>query len=209
MVITAVEQYKKGKYKIYLNEEFAFLLFRAEVRRLGIEEGKELEEQVYQEILEEILLKRAKNRALYLLQAMERTEKQMREKLKDNLYPEEVIERVCIYMKEYHFLDDASYARRYVESRSLRKSRRQIQMELLQKGISSSLIREIFEETENHDLEAICALIRKKQSRACPFDEKQRQRLFQSLQRKGYPYEQIKRAFRECLEEPETGSSFD
>lgn len=201
MIVTAIEQYAKGKYKVYLNEEFAFLLYRAEIRRTGIEVGKELEECQYRVITEEILLKRAKNRALYLLQSMERTEKQLCEKLRDNFYPEDVIKSVCSYLKEYRFLDDESYARRYIESQALHKSRRKIQAELVLKGIPSALIKELLEETDDYEIEGICAWIRKKQTGSLLSDEKQRQKLFMSLQRKGYSYEKIKRAFRECGEE--------
>jgi len=37
MVVTAIEEYTKGKFKIYLDEEFAFVLYKGELRRFKME----------------------------------------------------------------------------------------------------------------------------------------------------------------------------
>ena len=82
MRVTAVTPVDKRKCKVFLEEEdFAFPLYRGEVERFHIQEGSELPETVYLRILEEILVPRAKERALYLLQAQGRTGAQMETKL--------------------------------------------------------------------------------------------------------------------------------
>ena len=72
----------------------AFVLYRGELSLCHIEKDQELPEAVYREIMDEILWKRIRMRCLYLLKSMDRTEYQLRTKLKQNLYPEELIERV-------------------------------------------------------------------------------------------------------------------
>ena len=47
MIVTAVIPVDKRKSKVFLEEGFAFVLYRGKVERFGIEEGKELEEAVY------------------------------------------------------------------------------------------------------------------------------------------------------------------
>ncbi len=50
----------KTKYKIYLNHQFAFVLYKGELRSYKISDGRELSEEELDEIREKILLKRAK-----------------------------------------------------------------------------------------------------------------------------------------------------
>ena len=74
MRVTAVTPVDKRKCKVFLEEEdFAFPLYRGEAERFHIQEGSELPEAVYLRIVEEILVPRAKERALYLLQAQGRS----------------------------------------------------------------------------------------------------------------------------------------
>ena len=42
MIITAIETWRKGKYLISLNDEPAFVLYSAEVKKYGLKEGEEL-----------------------------------------------------------------------------------------------------------------------------------------------------------------------
>ena len=55
MMVTSILPVDKRKSKVFLEEGFAFVLYRGEVERFGIEEGKELEADVYQRILTEVL----------------------------------------------------------------------------------------------------------------------------------------------------------
>ncbi|MFR7992092.1 MAG: regulatory protein RecX [Lachnospiraceae bacterium] len=86
----------------------------------------------------EQLVRRARERALYLLAAMPRTEQQLREKLQTSRagYPDDVINEVLEYVKERRYVDDAAYARDYLRARASKKSRRMIFLELQRKGIS-------------------------------------------------------------------------
>ena len=92
MMVTSITPVDKKKSKVFLEEGFAFVLYRGEVERFGIEEGKELEEAVYRRILDEVLLGRAKERALYLLKSSGKTESWMKKKLSDCGYPEDAVD---------------------------------------------------------------------------------------------------------------------
>ena len=81
MMVTAVIPVEKRKSKVFLEEGFAFVLYRGEVERYRIEEGRELEDTVYEEILRDILCPRSKEYALHLLKDSGKTEKWMKEKL--------------------------------------------------------------------------------------------------------------------------------
>ncbi|MBQ8185003.1 MAG: regulatory protein RecX [Lachnospiraceae bacterium] len=95
--------------------------------------------------------KKAKHRALYLLERMDRTESELRQKLAQNYEPD-VVEEALDYVKQYHYIDDLRYARNYIASKSQVKSKRQIEQELLlKKGVSKEIVEAAFAETEIQD----------------------------------------------------------
>ena len=113
MVVTKVEMLTRIKYKVYLDEEFAFVLYKGELSHYRIVEGTLLEEDTVQEILQKVICKRAKLRAMHLLEDMDRSESALREKLRQGLYPPEAVEAAISYVKSFGYLDDARYAENF------------------------------------------------------------------------------------------------
>ena len=77
---------------------------------MASEKMLKISEELYERILKEVLLKRAQARSLYILKSMDKTEAQMRQKLKEGTYPEKVIEEVIGWLYGFHYLDDRRYA---------------------------------------------------------------------------------------------------
>ena len=136
MQVMQISGLDKKRMRIFLEDGRSFVLYRGEVRRYSLEEGAELSDGQYEEICSEILKKRARRRTMHLLEKMDRTEAQIREKLRQGFYPEEIIEDAVAYVKGYHYLDDSRYAENYVRNQREKKSRRKIQMELMEKDMS-------------------------------------------------------------------------
>ncbi len=201
MIVTGLEAVGKNRSRVYLDEELAFVLYKGELSRYGIKEGAELSEDIYREILDTVLTKRAKLRCMNLLKSMDRTEFQLRQKLRQGDYPEEVAERAIAYVKKFGYVNDRAYALRYIESRQGRDARRQIACDLRQKGISQDIIQEAFEEAEPQDEEALIRrLAEKKHIDPRTADRKERQRLYGFLMRKGFSADAIGRALRENVD---------
>ncbi|MBR5510129.1 MAG: regulatory protein RecX [Lachnospiraceae bacterium] len=137
---------------------------------------------------QEQLLRKAKLKALHLLERMDRTEAQLREKLLAVEFEQEIVEQAIVYVKSFGYLDDERYVRNYIEYRSHQKSRRQLEQELqFRKGVSSELIQKVYEELEPTDeKELIRRYLEKKHYCSEVCDEKQKQRLIASLARKGF-----------------------
>lgn len=138
-------------------------------------------------------LRKAKLKALHLLERMDRTEAQLREKLLKAEFEPEFIEQAIAYVKSYGYLDDERYVRNYIEYRQSQKSKRQIEQELLyRKGVSKDLIEKVYEELEPTDeKQLIRRQLEKKSYDASLCDEKQKQRLIASLMRKGFHFHDI------------------
>ena len=75
MIVTKIEPCTKTKFKIYIDETFKFVLYKGEVSRFGIRIGEEIPPETEEKIRTEVLLKRAKLRAMHLLEDMKKWEK--------------------------------------------------------------------------------------------------------------------------------------
>lgn len=194
MIVMEIVPVDKRRSKVILDEDFTLVLYRGEIKRFGIEEGEELSEDTYQEILKDVLLKRARERVLYLLKASDKTEQELVRKLKEGGYPQEAIDYAILFAKEHRFINDENYGKRYVEYNSTRKSERQIQYELQKKGLDKEMIRDILEEQPVDEEAQIQAYIKKKRIVPEELDRKGRAKVISSLARKGFSYEAVTRA---------------
>lgn len=194
MVVTKIEPVTKTRFKVYVDEQFAFVLYKGELSRYRVVAEQEIEEEVFQKIKKEVVLKRAKLRALHLLNDMDRTESQLRTKLKQGLYTEDIIELTMAYVKSFGYIGDASYARRYIESRQRTKSRKEIYAELCKKGVArdeiDAAMEECYETTD--ETMAIKALLRKKRFEPESASDAEKQKIYGYLARKGFSYDKIR-----------------
>ena len=110
MIVTDIVELDKKRNKIFIDGEFAFVLYKGELREYGIKANAELSQSSYEEIVGTLLSKRAKLRAMNLLQKKDYTEKQLRDKLKEGLYPQELVDEAIAYVKSYKYLDDERFA---------------------------------------------------------------------------------------------------
>ena len=201
MIVTALEDYGKNRRKVYLDGQFAFILYKGELSACHIKEQEELSEEGYRQIIEEILWKRIRQRSLYLLMETDRTEQQLRLKLKGEFYPEELIERNIEWLYGFHYLDDERYAENYVRCHAGEKSRRQIYQELLQKGVNREIAEQAAAGIETcEEEEQIKKLIEKKKVDLTTASLKEKQKLYGYLMRKGFSSSEIMRVIKGIAE---------
>ena len=137
-------------------------------------------------------IRRARHRALHILERSDRTEQELRAKLERN-YRAEAVEDAISYVKQYHYLDDRRYAVNYLNSRGRVKSRRQVEQELLyKKGISKEILEEARTEAEPQDeREQIRRWMEKKQIHPETASQDELRKFYLFLMRRGFRSEDI------------------
>ena len=197
MTVTAIREITKSRVLVSVDETFAFVLYKGELRSYGLKEGQEITEEAYRDIMENLLPRRAKLRAMNLLKNRSYTEKQLYDKLKAGDYPEEIIEQALDYVRSYHYIDDRQYAEDYIEYHKESRSRSRILRDLVQKGISIELAGEVYEEKAGEDRtelekEQILNLMHNKNfiPNEATFEEKQK--FSALLYRKGFQVDTIR-----------------
>lgn len=198
MVITEIKEHNKTKYKIYVDYEFAFVLYKGELHKYKIKQGEEIPEQIYRELTTEVLPKRAKLRAMNLLTKRPYTEQKLREKLEEGLHSPECVDIAISYVKSFGYLDDKTFAMDYISYHMSMQSRRVTEQKLMQKGIDSKIIRECMEEMdtqlcETAEHEQIRRLFYKKFKGQAPQDCAEKTKMMNFFVRKGYSLSSVKR----------------
>ena len=196
--VTEYEALGKGKLRIRFDNGAELSLYRSEAKQFHLAKDAGIEEEMYRKLLDDVVAKRATKRAMHLLERMDRTEYQLRDKLKTGGYPEECIDAAIEYVKRYHYIDDLRYAYTYVRLHQERLSKMQIRMKLSQKGIDRELIAQALEEEyETEEIEQIRRLLAKKNYAGEAADEKEFRRIYQFLLRRGFRSNEIMRAMKE------------
>lgn len=134
--------------------------------------------------------KKARAKAMRLLEHMDRTEKGLYEKLKLAEFSERAIADAMAYVKSFGYINDLRYAETYLRTRLDAKSRQQLVMELMRKGVDRQTIDHAWEavsELEEPDERSMIeSLILKKYTPGTTLDVKAMRRLYGQLMRKGF-----------------------
>lgn len=203
MLITKMERIKKEFYRIDLDYEFAFALYSKEIKMFHLEEGIEIEESVAFTIEKEIVLKRAKKKAMLLLKHGDRTREELRKRLIEASFSASMAEQAITYVESYGYIDDNRYMENYVVFKKDGKSKKQIEMELIQKGIKKEEVTAYLEENEWDEGEVLRKLVEKRLQGKVPCEPKEMQKHYSYFLRKGYSYSLVRRVVEEYLEEIE------
>ena len=174
--------------------------------------------ELLEQLTPEELYRHAVNRALYILEHTDKSEADLRRKLKEGGYPEDIIGRALEYVRSYHYIDDERFALNYIRTHAAAISRRELVNKLLQKGISREDIDSAFIDFEEEQAElaarsaadglddpseerlsvgeqaAVNALRKKLNGRTLP-DDAAKQKVMAYMFRKGFGRDVIRRAF--------------
>ena len=199
MLITKLEPFG-SRVKIYINNDFAFVLYKGEISKYGLKEGEEIPSNTYSVIMNK-LFDRGKERALYMLDKSYKTKRYIMDKLKAGLYPESIIDKVVSFLEEINLINDLRYAEMYIDYKRASKSKKQIVQDLYVKGVDKKLIDQAFEESDFSDTESLKKYIEKRKNKYDLSDRKDIQKFYSYLVSKGYSYGDVKEALRDYIDE--------
>jgi len=199
MELTAAEPRRKGLVQIYLDGEAAVKIDAEIFLRSGLKPGDMLTDGELHELIRASDERRAREKALYLLEHRSHSKKELTEKIARTAASRPAAQAAADRMEELGLLNDEAYARDLARDLFTRKryGAMRVKQELKRKGIDGELIDELLEQYggEEAALENIRAVLDKKYA-GWEEDEKTRRRAFAALQRLGYSYGLIRQAMR-------------
>lgn len=145
------------------------------------------------------VLVRAQNAALGILGRKMLTCRELCDRLLKKGYEKEVAEKVVEEFLSVGYLDDRRYAELYLADgvNLSAKGLYRIRQELLRKGVSSSVIDQVFEDAEVNTKDSLIQYIEERQLLQGVHSRKDLEKLTARLVRRGYSLSEIK----DCLEE--------
>ena len=194
------------RVNVFIDGAFAFGLAADLAVEAGLHPGDELDEAAITRLLARDETRKATTAALRLLAHRPRAEGELTRRLRQKGYAQEAIDGAIAKLREWNYLDDADFARRWVESRQLHRPRgtRLLGQELRQKGVDAETIDEAIAEAAIDERADALHLARQKASSYAGLPpEVQRRRLSSFLARRGYGFDLVRRAVDEALGEDE------
>lgn len=195
MKVTKIEQQVKSKdrYSVFVDDKFAFGLSELGLINSGLKIGQELTKEELENLKDDAKLDKLYNQVLALIVRRPRSQWEIENYLKQKAVKEDTAQELVKKLESRGYIDDLDFARRWVNNRRLLKniSKRKLDIELRQKRVSSTIIKQIIGEDETSELEVLKReiVVKRKQSRY-----QDEQKLMQYLARQGYGYGDIKQA---------------
>lgn len=155
--------------------------------------NQEINEQELADLKHRAALDKAYNRALNLIMRRPRSQQELQQYLKRKDYDEELARAIIKKLESNGFVDDADFARRWIENRRLLKatSKRRLLQELRQKGVEQEIIDVALQADETDEQQVLKGLIARKRQQSRYKDDL---KLMQYLFRQGFDYGSIKTA---------------
>lgn len=199
MLVTEIKPQKRDetKYNIFIDGVYTFALPMQDILYFKLKEGEEVPEETVAYIRRNLIYIKAQDAALHYIGYKMRTTQEVRRKLQEKEYTEDVIDEVMEFLEKYGYVNDREYCEKYIcERLRLRpKSGYALKIELRQKGVAAGIIEEALSETQIDEARDALGWLEKK-AREWPPDEREKKRLQGFLLRKGYSYDVIREAFR-------------
>ncbi len=208
--ITAIKSQERDQERvnIFVDGEFAF----AVAAELAVLEDLRIGAEITPERIAELQIKdeqsKAVNSALVLLTTRPRSVKEIRTRLKQKGFSEPAIDAALTRVEGWNYVDDAAFARFWVENREANRprGRRLLEQELRDKGVDREIVRAAIDDAGLDERAAATELARTKmRSYARLEPEVIRRRLSGFLARKGYGFDVVKHVLSEVMSDPPGG----
>lgn len=199
MIVTDVSPFKGSMMCVELSggglaQEMKIYIHSEIIRKYNVAKGMELSEEEADRLIYENDLRRARERALYLMESRDHSYRELFDKLEKN-YSEDICFEVCNRLAEIGVINDRRYAeklcRHLFEVKKLGRYR--VKQEMRLKGLGSEIIEEAMENFSEEDepFERLEKLVEQKYERYLT-DRKGVEKVKNALARKGYSFGEIK-----------------
>ncbi|MGN0754461.1 MAG: regulatory protein RecX [Aristaeellaceae bacterium] len=201
-VITSIKR-ERGRYRVTVSDSQDVLVPLSLMGERPLKEGQPIDLEEYDNWLMVRQYRYALDRAVGYLAARARSKREIEQKLLQAGYRPCTVEMVLYKLEREHLLDDADFARQWVESRSMHQlGRNRIARELRRKGVSPEDAEEALGAIEEEDqLTGAIRLAEKAAARIKPGEDprKAAHRIYAMLSRRGYSWDTAREAVSQVL----------
>ncbi len=192
-----------GRYNIFVDGHYSFSLDEFQLVQYSLHSGQEIDEAKLAELQAESDFGKNYTRAVDLISRRLRSEREIRDYAGRKQWSKDNTERVIARLHNRGYLNDLVFTKAFVRSRqsAQKYSRRRIERDLVNKGISHRIIQQVLDEEAGmaDDNDALANLVAKKYHR---YDDINKLKAY--LARAGFRYDDINRAIKQYHEQQNT-----
>lgn len=195
----SVQKNNKKKVNLYIDDDFFCALTLESAVKHHLKSGIQVDTDKLNEIISQSQTQEAFQKATdYVLKNL-KTKRQVKDYLVKKGYSEEVAWQCVDKLKEYGYIDDVEFAKRYIEISSQKQGRRLTEFKLMQKGIKKEDIFLAYEQLDFDDSED-AKLVAQKYLKNKQITKETLAKAYRYLVGKGFNYDQITLALSEFEE---------
>lgn len=183
------------RVSIFIDGQFALGVARDVVDELGMQKDDVLDEAALADLVAREGLHKATSTALNFLAYRPRSEGEIRRRLRQGGFAEQTIGDTLDQLRDWHYVDDADFARRWIEHRAAHRPRgsRLLTQELKAKGIDQQVMTEAIEEAGLDEGADALAIARQRARQLADLEQDVRERRLSGfLARRGYGFDVIR-----------------
>ena len=184
------DQKKPGRVSVFVDKKYSFSCPELELAKLGLAIGQTLSTTQLARIKNQTEVAKATEKALDYLDLRPRSIFEMKAYLQRKGYDATSVDQAIAYLIDKQLLNDRNFAITWIENRKLLnpRSKKQLRLELFQKGLDRQLVAEVLVDYQDVDEETALKEIIEKRGRLYQDQAK----LISYLMRKGFNYRLIK-----------------
>jgi regulatory protein len=185
----SLQKNNKNRCNLFIDGEFYKGISLESVYKNRLKEGQEISLDKLDYILMENERNDALSKALNYISKTLKTKRQVFDYLTKKGYSEEISYQVIDKLKEYKYLDDENYSKRYIESINS-QGPKLVQYKLMGKGVKKQDIDKAFEDAEV-DYNAMALAVLEKYLRSKEITKENLAKAYRYLLGRGFSYEQV------------------
>ncbi len=196
----SVQTHNKKRCNVYVDNEFFCGMSIETAVKNRIKVGQDVEIKKLEQFVLESEQHEALTKATDYISKSLKTKKQVKDYLLKKGYSEQVVWYCIDKLKEYSYIDDTEYSRRYIESVSKKQGRRLTEYKLMMKGVRKEDIESAYSDAQDFSSEGV-KLIAKKHLGSKPKTKENLAKTYRYLIGKGFSYDQVSSALADFQED--------
>lgn len=201
-----VQKNHPSRLSIFLDGNFYCGVSEEVAIKHQLKKGMNVDENELKELLHDEELSNAKKYVYNILARRMYSSSEIRKKLKEQGYTDEIMDNVISMMEGYGYLNDKTFAEEWIQSRRQNNPKGKIVLkrELTQKGIEGDIIEEVFNQSFDESQQSEIALdMARRKSRSYINDDpiSARRKLQGYLIRRGFDFETVRNVVDKVLSE--------
>lgn len=148
--ITSITYQEKNKNRcnVFVDGEFFCGMSLETVMKNRLKVGQDVDKEWFKEVVKESEKSDALNKAAEYISKRLKTKREIKDYLLKKGYSEDIAWYCVDKLKEYGYVDDVGYSKRYIESTSKTQGKRLVEYKLMMKGVRKDDIGAAFDEMD-------------------------------------------------------------